>query len=88
MTRIAGLFCLIVIGFAVWAAPVLACPNCKAAVSSNSDYMALGFAWSIVLMLSVPALIVTGWVIALVRLTREVRISSVANPTPHPLPAE
>ena len=45
-----------------------ACPNCKGAVAANGDSMALGFAWSIALMLAMPAMIVSTWAVVLFRL--------------------
>ena len=49
----------------------MACPNCKNAVAqSGGASMAAGFAWSIALLLAVPASIIAGWVIALRRLLR------------------
>ena len=50
------------------AGSLLACPNCKAAVAENNDHLSAGFAWSIALLLAVPASLLTGWVIALKRL--------------------
>lgn len=60
--------CLIL---AVLASEAVACPNCKNAVAqSGGASMAAGFAWSIVLLLAVPASIIAGWVIALRRMFR------------------
>ncbi len=50
---------------------VQACPNCKGAVAAHGS-MALGFAWSIALMLAMPALIVAAWAIMLYRFSRMV----------------
>ena len=50
--RLALALCLVL------GSPVLACPNCKEAVSSQPDDVAntaSGFNWSIMLMLGVPA---------------------------------
>ncbi|MGI9517134.1 MAG: hypothetical protein ACR2NP_08820 [Pirellulaceae bacterium] len=60
--------CLIL---AVLADEAVACPNCKNAVAqSGGSAMAAGFAWSIALLLAVPASIIAGWVIALRRMLR------------------
>ena len=62
-------FLLIVLVVACLASDATACPNCKTAVAeSGGEAMSQGFAWSIALLLAVPASIVTGWVIALRRL--------------------
>ena len=66
------LFSVVLLIFAVVAlscGELVACPNCKTAVAeSGGDAMAEGFAWSVLLLLAVPASIVTGWVLALRKL--------------------
>ncbi len=53
------------------ASEVAACPNCKNAVAqSGGESMSAGFAWSIALLLGVPASIIAGWIIALRRMLR------------------
>jgi len=48
------------------AADVMACPNCKASIA-GSNGMAVGFAWSIVMMIAVPFSILTAWAVAIRR---------------------
>lgn len=52
------------------ATSVDACPNCKNSVAQDSNAMAIGFAWSIALMLAVPLTIVSAWAIAIRRYCR------------------
>ncbi len=80
---IAGLLILL-----LGAEPAVACPNCKSAVAENSDSLALGFAWSIGVMLAAPGLIVLGWIIGLLRLYRAAGADPPANRLRRPLPAE
>ena len=44
--------------------PAWACPNCKNAVAQTNTNMAQAFAWSIGLMMLVPAAILGFWVAA------------------------
>ncbi len=79
---------LVLMALVIMVPPLWACPNCKTAVADNSSGMALGFAWSIALLLGVPALIIAGWGIALMRLARKFPADPPARRLPHPLPAE
>ncbi len=47
-----------------------ACPNCKSSIASGSAGLAVGYAWSIGVLLAAPATILAGWVVALVRHAR------------------
>ena len=67
MKRTGWILCLVLLSL-VMAHTAQACPNCKGSVAANGDSMALGFAWSIALMLAMPALIVSTWAIVLFRL--------------------
>ncbi len=65
---------LILLGGWCWIALIpgrlLACPNCKNAVAHSSETNAIAFAWSIGLMLMVPATIVVVWIAAIALLRR------------------
>jgi hypothetical protein len=61
---------LSLVGGLLLASPLWGCPNCKSAVADQGAGMASGFAWSILLLIGTPALIVAIWAWVLFRLSR------------------
>jgi heme/copper-type cytochrome/quinol oxidase subunit 2 len=63
LKRAAGVFCLTLVSFLLLEAAAMACPNCKESLAQNDPAHATlvrGYFWSIVFMMSMPFLILSG----------------------------
>ena len=56
-----------------------ACPTCKLAVEGGPDHSQLGYAYSILFMMSMPFLIAIGWAFFIVRSTYRVKKESAES---------
>ncbi|MDX1964917.1 MAG: hypothetical protein SFX18_17335 [Pirellulales bacterium] len=64
------------------ATAALACPNCKDGLQSQDpqeNNYARGFGYSVMFMLSMPALILTGWGVAIYRMVQAEKANSTMN---------
>lgn len=64
-----------------WPADLLACPNCKTAIAENGGGLATGYAWSIVILLAVPAALIGAWLVAFWRLVGQQAAASATDQT-------
>lgn len=58
---------------------VSACPDCKSTVGRAGQFMAMGYATSILLLLATPLFILTGWTYALTRAARRSRLAGQSD---------
>lgn len=64
------------LGVILGSSELLACPTCKDSVAANGGGLAEGFYWSILLMLGMPASIVSAWAWFIYRSLRSLKVQS------------
>lgn len=64
---IIGAVAMLVVAFPAFPKEALACPDCKSTLDRAGQYIAVGYAASIALLLGTPLLTLIGWAVALKR---------------------
>lgn len=64
---IIGAMAMLIVAFPAFAEEALACPDCKSTLDRSGQYIAVGYAASIALLLGTPLLTLIGWAVALKR---------------------
>ncbi len=68
--RLAILTIVILVFMSIGVSESVACPNCKDAIANESQNVQQGYILSILLMMGTPFAILVGWLIAIIRMSR------------------